>query len=75
MDRQTDGWTDTGKYTIIPHHYCVVGYKNIAEYRDRTVNTKPNVHELHHFGSHTINLELRTHHKFFSVSPLKTGIK
>ena len=37
MDRQadgrtTDGWTDglgdDQRETIIPHHYCVAGYKN-----------------------------------------------
>ena len=29
-DRQTDGLKDDQCETIIPRHYCVAGYKNIA---------------------------------------------
>ena len=29
-DGQTDGLTDNQRETIIPRHYCVVGYKNVA---------------------------------------------
>ena len=28
MDRQMDGLKDDQRETIIPRHYCVVGYKN-----------------------------------------------
>ena len=30
MDRQTDGHTDAQHETIIPHHYCMAGYRNMA---------------------------------------------
>ena len=31
-DGQTDGQMDVQRETIIPHHYCVTGYKNLELY-------------------------------------------